>query len=704
MSKKQVQSSKKADTKSKEIHRVEPDLKSGRYGIEEQKRIVEMIEQDVVADTEVMKEYKEQKRLDLMHYNAERPSLLENLTKENWHSDRNLGLCPAICDIYQSTLKSTVWNPNSIHAIATEKNDVDNKDNLMKFAKWAVGPNEGDLESEIDDFIHNKITQGVSVFKIDWKVWYEWVDKRIWNERRRKYDVKTEYIRFEKGCMENIDDIDDFLAPRYGSDIQQLPHCIHIIHMFGRDVLANGENKVFLNVDEKWVESAKRECLHRKKEYTTETLGKEKADHLGLSDVTDEDLRSLPVDLYVWYGYYERHGRNEKYRFVVELNTNTFLSGKPLRKINRGGKYPFIGGPFIRMPGLIRGKSLPHRIAPIVNAYNTTWNQKADFQFITNCPFGFYKPDEHYRQQEYSLMPGIMYPTAEPNEINIPNIQRSMAWADYDIRQLFEMLEKLTGAASYFQTTERNTSGTATRDRLVAQQSGTRFGLWVARLQDEICKALTMFIQLYQDWAPPKLGDRVLGEEGEKIFPNLSIESLRGNYDIRMEPDVTAGSKAYEQEMQLWGWANLQQSIWLDPRVNPKGNWKLTSDTMKKMGLSERYLPPEPPAEMGTSDDIKDEWTRIAQGEVFDPPEGATQRALEHLIGHTKQKQEKYYKLDDEYKKNLDIHIFKTWVNYQTFMRQVQQERMADMVAMNVIQKEKQGLPNEVNELAGRQA
>lgn len=695
----EVKDAKATDKKSKETHRVEPDMTAGKFSLAEQGVICEMIEQDIEADLKVMQEWVEQRRMDLLHYDAERPSILENLTKEEWHSDRNLGLCPAVCDTYQATLLATTWNPDSMHAIATEVNDIDNKDSLMKFAKWATGPSEGNLEPEIDDFVHNKIVQGFSVFKIYWKVWYEWVDKRIWNKNKKKYDIKTSYERFEKGVMENINDVEDFLVPRYGKNIQSLSHCMEVLHISGYELLAKADRGEFINVTEKWVESAKRQLLIQKKEWAIENLSKEKAEQLGLADVTDDDLRSLPVDLHVWYGEYKRRGKTERYRFHYERNTRTFLAGKPLRKIRRDGKYPYAGGAFIRRPGLLKGKSLPRLITPIVNAYNTIWNQKADFQFIVNCPFFFYKPDENYRQQEYRLSPGVGYPTDAPNEINFPNIQKSMAWADTDFRQLFEMLEKLTGAATYFQTTERNVSGTATRDRIVDQKSETRFGLWVRRIQAEICEALTMFIQLYQEWAPPKLGDRVLGTDGRKVFPNLSIETIRGNYDIRMEPDVTAGSKAFERDQMLWAFGNLQQSIWLDPRVNPKGNWKLTADTLKKIGLSERYLPPEPPDQPGMSDDVKDEWARLAQGEELDPPEGVSQRALEHLIGHTKQKQEKYHELDDETKHIFDGHLFKTWMNYQAFMRQVQQERMADQMAASMIQNKDAGIAGDADEI-----
>ena len=663
------------------------DLTTDKFGEEEQKRIIQMVVDDVQADEKVLAEWKTQKELDLKHLDGAKPSRLENLTKRGWQSDRNLGLCQAVSQSYQATLFATCWNPDSMHFVATEKNDIDNKDKLERFSKWMVGKSECNLTPEIDDFIENKRGLGFSMFHVYWDVWYEWVDRRI-PKKDGGYTIKTEKMRFEKGVMENISDLDDILLPRYGKYIQSLPHMIHIIHKYGHEMEDLGKRNIFMNVDKEWIEKAKLSVLAQKKS----TMEREKATQLGLSDVTDEDLRALPIDIHVWYGIYKKGKKTEKYRFYVDIATETFLGGKPLRKVIRTGKYPFVGGPFIKKPGQVKGKSLTTEIAPIVNAVNNTYNQKSDFQTITNMPFGFHKIGEGYLKQIFELEPGISYPTeGNPSEDHyFPNLQRSMAWAYNDIKLLFEILEKLTGAASYFQTTERNVSGTATRDKLVAEQSNTRFGLWVTRIMEEICEGIDMLVSLYQDKAPPKLGERVLGDGGKQLFPNLSVKDLRGRYDSRMEPNITAGSKAYEKDIYLWGFEKLQQTVWFDPRVNPKGNWQLVAETMKKMGIPTHFMPPEPPAQTGTGQEVKDEWARFMQGEVFDP--GPKDNIMEHLLGHMEQKREKYHELEEEYRPNFDMHLFKTQMQFTNFIRQTQQEKMSDNLAMNMIRGKEAGI------------
>ena len=678
----------------KVIKRLEPELESDDFSIDEMKAIVDMVVQDAQSDIEGLSEWFERRKHDIMLMEGEKPSILETLEKEEWQSDRNLNLCAATCDAYQATLLATCYNPDTIHFKATEKNDIDNKDNLETFTKWSVGASESDIFPEVDDFINNKVTQGFSVFKIYWKVWYEWVDRRI-PKKGGGFTIKTENMRFEKGIIENIANLDDFLTPVYGKNIQELSHCIHILHKNGSDILDLVDRKVFKKITKKQIDKLKQACF----DHRMGQIGKEKAMQQGLksiNDLSEVDLRVFPVDIYEWYGEYERNGKRERYRFHVEPITRTFLSGKPLRKINRLGKYPFVGRPLIRVPGQLRGKSLPNRIESICNAVNNIYNQKSDFQSVENCPIGFHNPDERYNRQEFKLVPGTSYPVAgDPSQqVYFPNISRSLGWAYQDIQFLMEMLEKLTGAASYFMTNDENVSGTATRDNLINEKSETRFGLWVKRIIADVSEAITIYVSLYQDWAPPKLGERVLGEKGEQLFKNLTVDNLRGNFDCVMSADIIAGSKTMEKQLMLWGFENLQMTAWLDPRINPKGNWNLVADTWKRMGMMdvERYLPPEPPADMGGSKVVKNEWHRFMQGEAFDPE--PTDNVVEHYAGHLKQKQTQYHELPDEYKPNFDDHYFKTMMQFQQYLQRIQEEKMANALAMNMVTNRAKGVPD----------
>jgi hypothetical protein len=181
-----------------------------------------------------------------------------------------------------------------------------------------------------------------------------------------------------------------------------------------------------------------------------------------------------------------------------------------------------------------------------------------------------------------------------------------MAWAESDMRILFEVLERLTGAATYFAIGQQRNK-TLGQDLLVDKQSETRFGLWVSRIMEDICEAIGMWFELYQDYPPKGLAERVVGQDGKKLFPNLSTDALQGDTVVQMTPDTVAGSKAYRKQLQLWAFQAGQQTIWLNPQINPRGNYELTADTFKELlGLSdnevERYLGEKPKAKFDATE------------------------------------------------------------------------------------------------------
>ena len=672
--------------------RLEPEETTDVFQPDEQGKIVDIIVKDAENDIQRKSEWLDQRELDIQHYNCEKPSIIENLTKKKWQSDRNLGLCPAIVDMYHAVLLSTCWNKDTLTFVATEENDIDNKNNLERFTK-AILESECNVEPEIDDYVSNKLKLGFGALKIYWKVWHEWVDKRIPNKKTGKLEIKTENMRFEKGIIECVEG-DDLLFPDFKKNLQSQPHIIHIVHIYGQDLLDMVSDGKIKNFDEEKLNKLKGRILDSRKSQ----LKEEQANQLGLTDITEEDVKRMEIDCHEWYGTYKKGRKREKYRFLIEPFTQTFLAGKPLRKIVRTGKWPFVGGAFIKAPGFTLGKSLVRLIAPIVNAFNNIWNQTSDYQTVSNIPYGYHKASEGYTQQTYELEPGVSYPTeGNPAEdIYHPNLQRSYAWKYTDFQVLSELLEKLTGAAAYFLTNQRNASGTATRDTIVNQKSEVKFSLWVGRTINEISEAVTMLVNMYQDWAPPTLASRILGKDGKKLFPNLSVQTLRGNYDAKMSPNLAAGSRAFEQQMMTLLSEKLSQTIWLDPRVNPKGNWTIWADTIKAYGQynPERWLGPEPKIEMGKSQEVEDEWYRFMQGEDFDPPMG--ENTMEHYIGHTQQKEEKYFDLDEEYRANFDKHLFKTELALRDFIRKRQEEMMANNMAMAMIDNKKRGIADEI--------
>jgi len=677
--------------------RVLPELETDSWSEDEQKKIVSLIMDYAESAEAAYIGWKLQREKDIQHVEGEAPSVIQGLSKFSWQSDVNLGLCAGICDIYQAILLATCYNPELINFKATEENDINNRDNLSVFTKWGLSKNEADFFPEVDEFIQNRIQQGFSIFKVYWEVKEEWVTKLIpkysdaGGGRRRVvyYDKEPEKRRFERGVIKNVSHLDDILIPDYGTRIQDLKFIIEKLHFTLAD-LEDFENRgIIVSYNEgiaKKLQGAAQEIKANLKTAQSNITGVSKITPAVFETITE----STPVEIYEAYIKYTKDGKRERYRFWIEPSTWTFLSGKPLRMISRSGKLPYAGGPLRKKAGMLMGGSLPQLIEGCITALNNNYNQTSDFQYIENMPFGFMRRMEGMTQNMFEITPGmIRLVDDDPSKmVHFPNLTRSLAWSYQDKNFLLEMIERMTGAASYFLTSQSK-DATATRDAIVNKMGDTKFGLWVRRIQEDISDAINQWKDLYQEFAPPKLAGRIVGEDGKRLFHSLDIDSLRWNGDAYITPDVTAGSRIFEREIKMWAFQNLQGSVWFDPRVNPRGNWMLTKDAMDSMGWmgAEKYLPPQPKEPPGTSKEVSNEFTKFMNGEKFDPPEGVTPMVVEHLMGHVQQAQERIHELTEETRPGFEDHLFKTYMNYRRFLAQVEQEKMAMEIASSAVNK-----------------
>jgi hypothetical protein len=259
-----------------------------------------------------------------------------------------------------------------------------------------------------------------------------------------------------------------------------------------------------------------------------------------------------------------------------------------------------------------------------------------------------------------------------------------MAWVESDVNILLQMIERLTGAASYFQSRETQ-SKTLGQDMLIEKNMDTRFGLWVKDIIADLSELITMWLNMYQDCAPTTLGERVLGEDGKKLFPNLSIETLRGGYDVYLSPDIVAGSKMFEKQLAMFALEAVNTNVWFNPQINPRGNWQLTADSFKKIGFMdiESYMPPKPPGELGTSAEVDKVWQQFMQGEV--PEVNENMDLMEMAAGMAKKAKDEFYKLDEEYRPNVENYMFKLSIAMRQQMKKAQEQAIAQQMASKII-------------------
>lgn len=659
------------------------ELKSTSFTPEEQKQIVEMVCKAAETSRDALADWRTRKKKNLQAAFNQSPSKIETLSKEDWMADRNVGVCGSTCDSLRAALYATAYNPDSVHAQPTEENDVDRAQNIERFLKAVLSDPRNETATEIMEFTTNIVQTGIGFMKTFWAVEEKWVDVRkytkIKDSDKSRFSVETEKQRFEFAKLVNIPNVDDILCPDYGRDIDSVPYVIEVLHLYGQDIETLAEKGVFVNVDDNF-----KKCCTGKDTDGGDSQRYTKDEEQEINDVnSDAAFEYCEIDILEGYFKFKKDGKNEEYRFYVHEDSRTFLGGKPLRKILPSGRRPYCSCALDKLTGKLRGRSMPELIWDPCNQINTIFNQKTDFQYVINCPTGFYDVNDPNINGAQDLTPGKMYPTNSPNSVHFPSRTMSDAWAYNDIEFLLQMVERISGAAGYF-LTSNSKNATATRDAIVAQKSDTRMGIWVRQVLTAECNIMNKMLELYQAWAPKELGARLLGKEGEKLFESFSAEQIQGNYDVRMSPDIVSGSKAYKSQLAMMRYNLMAQNPIVQSYA--PGFWNLTHDTLSDTGseFPDKYLPEQPKDPNKIDDEIENEFMRMMQGESFEPPEGASPEALKHYEGHMKQ-YEKIHLMPKEYRQLFEDHIFETMNNIRLFQVQMMQEQMANQMALGGI-------------------
>ena len=122
----------------------------------------------------------------------------------------------------------------------------------------------------------------------------------------------------------------------------------------------------------------------------------------------------------------------------------------------------------------------------------------------------------------------------------------------------------------------------------------------------------------------------------------------------------------------------------------------MTADSFKKIGIMdiESYMPPKPPGEIGTSAEVDKIWQQFMQGEIPEVNEMAN--LMEIAAGLAKKAATDFYKLDEEYRPNVENYMFKLSIAMRQQMKKIQEQQIASQMASKIIMdNENKMIPNE---------
>jgi len=554
-------------------------------------------------------------------------------------------------ELLHAKLFPTVYNDELVYWIPQEKADVDTAENVSKFMRWALRSMK--FASIVDDVTKNLILEGTCVTKTRWEEEFKWIQRRmkkkeaivakfknmILNMMGKKIQKKVEetdweisydYKKFEN-CAVDVLPLEDVGFPVYsvpGSDENDLRHIWHRTHPFLDDLKDKQEMGFFENVD-----GIDTYCT----EESIKGLDKAKMEAEGVR-AANIARDNMPLSLIEWYGkYYIPEMGKVECIFWVEKSSRTFLGAMPLLAISRINKRPFSIGQLVKRTNRMYGKSIGDFIKELEKEMNAIHNQRLDAGTMSIVPMGVYRAASGLTPEEIQVRPGLWIPMDDVNDAKWLVMPNNSMVSFQEEKMIMDMVEKIASVGSYQsgQESSVNRSRSTARGTLaIIQQGDQRFITLAKRIQVFLAKILLSIFQQYQEKIPPGLEHRILGDDGDPIFPDgIAPEDIAGSYDVYQGLDATGGSKAMQQQVA----SILYQGMIQNPLVlrNPGGLWELTADAFRAAGKVdvERYIGEKPKAQDQLAQSVMDENMLMLQGhKVMTSP---LDNILEHLHGHT---------------------------------------------------------------------
>ena len=643
-----------------------PDLKSMESALADEKaRISKLMYNDKLTDAEQRKlvfriihdvKADEAARREFLDIRDEIISLYEGHKKPK--SDPFVGcanvqtmITAMVCELLHSKLYPIAYNEDLTYWVPQESTDLEQADGVGKFMKW--GLRNIKFTDYVDDYVHNMVLEGTTVTKILWDTEYRWVQRKIpipesfMRKVKAKfyqilgkqaelelettdYEVKYEYLKFENPKVE-LCALEDVGFPCWsipGSDENLLTHIWHRTRPLVSELKQKARMGYYTNVDTVANQTEKRLQQEGKLQMTkTQSEG---TDYVINKEVMVE---GWPVERIEWYGQVEIDGMMQECIVWIEKLTETFLGCMPLLAISRKNRRPFVIGQFIRRSHRMYGKTVLDFIKELNKEADSIHDQRLDIGTMAIIPPGIYRAASGTEAEELKMRPGVMIPVDDVNDVRWQAVPNNVLVSFQEERMLMELVEKITSVGSYQSGQESDinrTKATARGTMAIIAQGDQRFQSLGKRIQSPLARTLIKVLELYQQNIPVGLESRVLGEDGQKIFPEgLSVEDLAGNFDVVQAMDTSGGSKIMkkDQNAQLF-----QMMVPVLAQLHPQGIWELASAVVSDFGHVEveRIIGPRPPSQAQAFDQVQaimKEVTLIREGRLPKTEDGGSPMA-----------------------------------------------------------------------------
>lgn len=329
---------------------------------------------------------------------------------------------------------------------------------------------------------------------------------------------------------------------------------------------------------------------------------------------------------------------SDEFIAVVEIQSETLCE---LRK----NKFPMKKRPIgldVFIPddeGGRSGTGVVELMESIQSAYDKLHNQYLFGCVQANNPFGFFSPTGNMKSEPIKARSGYLYPTADPNSINMVKIPAP----DQSLLTMMEVVRNqsqvLFGIGDYQSGIESSIdpSAPAKKAELVVAQGNVRMNMIIKRKNKTLQDIFTRWFLLYQANMPPNKFMRVAGDGTDTPwqFNKIDISDFQLNSipDFELTGNVLNSNKALEAQKAVGVYNLLVPNPFFSPQtaqglqaLHALTKWFI--DKLDETGVS-AFLPSLPGTNVHTPEE---ENALMLQGDKGKPTEG--EEHMKHIKSH----------------------------------------------------------------------
>lgn len=255
---------------------------------------------------------------------------------------------------------------------------------------------------------------------------------------------------------------------------------------------------------------------------------------------------------------------------------------------------PFINVPYLKLPNEFEGIGLPLLLENPQIMLNMIKNQRLDATTLNIHKMWIVNPLANIDKKQLVTRPfGIIY-SPDPNgvrEVQFSDI-KSSAYKEEEL--LKGDMRYASGVDDFSMGVGSGGSTSATEVRHLRESTLERVRLFVNHLGDGYATMLRFWMVMYRQFFTKSMTIRIIGEDGNELFPLIEKDDLTGSYDFKASviPSI-AGKNDIDKKQGM----DLFQLLISMPFIDPR---KLTSKVLQSWNWSlDSITQPEQPPQMG---------------------------------------------------------------------------------------------------------